>query len=103
MVPLSERYREAAKRWIEADGAASLMEESKSLCLAERINKLPDDLSIAKRETMVKASPEWKDYIKSMVDLRTEANLRKAEVEWIKMRFQEWVSEQATARAEAKL
>lgn len=103
MTPLSERYREAAKRWVEADAAASLMEESKTLCLAERINQMPDDWSMAKKEAAVKASPGWKDYIKSMVDLRTEANMRRAEVEWIKMRFQEWVSEQATARTEAKL
>lgn len=103
MSDLTERYRKVAKEFAELNSAASLMEESKSLCLAERMNMLDDDLSIAKREMMVKASPEWKDYIKSMVDLRTQANLKKAELEWIKMRFQEMMSEQATLRAETRL
>lgn len=103
MSDLTERYRKVAKEFAEAHAAASIMEESKTLCLAERMNKLDDGLSMAKREMMVKASPEWRDYIKSMVDLRTQANLKKAELEWIKMRFQETMSEQATLRAETRL
>jgi hypothetical protein len=103
MSDLTERYRKVAKEFAEANAAASIMEESKSLCLAERMNMLGDDLPMSKREMMVKASPEWRDYIKSMVDLRTQANLKKAELEWIKMRFQEMMSEQATLRAETRL
>ncbi len=50
-----------------------------------------------------KASSAWKDYIEKMVKAREEANLAKVKVEWIRMRFSEQQSEEATARAERRL
>jgi hypothetical protein len=38
-----------------------------------------------------------------MVNARTAANLAKVKLEWTRMRFNEWQSENATKRAEMRL
>ena len=54
-------------------------------------------------EAEVKASPEWHDHITKMVEARSAANLKKVQLEFIRMRFNEWQSENATKRAEMRL
>ncbi len=100
--PPSEQYRLAAKTWVDLDGAARLLEETKSAVLSQR-QKALGDMPAAHSEREVKASPEWADYIKRMVDARTAANLAKVRMEWTRMRFSEWISMDATRRAEMKL
>ena len=100
--PPSERFRISAKDWVEKDGAARLLEESKTAVLAQRMKALGDKPA-AHAERDVKASEEWADYIKKMVDARTAANLAKVRMEWCRMRFSEWISLDATRRAEMKL
>ena len=51
----------------------------------------------------MKASPEWSDFIKKMVDARTQANLAKVKMEFLRVRAMEWQSENATRRAEMRL
>jgi hypothetical protein len=104
--PISERFRIVAKAWCEADGAASLMEESKSSVLSEMISKiLGDNLSLPynKAELSAKSSPEYKEFITQMVQLRSRANLLKVKMEYLRMQFQEWSSHEANARAEKRL
>jgi hypothetical protein len=100
--PISERYRLVAKEWVELDHAARLMEETKSAVLSQKMAAL-GDMPVSKAELAVKASSEWHDFVKSMVDSRTAANLKKVELEWIRMRFSEQQSREATERAERKL
>ncbi len=100
--PPSEQYRLAAKTWVDLDGAARLLEETKSAVLSQR-QKALGDMPAAHSEREVKSSPEWADYIKRMVDARTAANLAKVRMEWCRMRFSEWISMDATRRAEMKL
>jgi hypothetical protein len=38
-----------------------------------------------------------------MVDARTEANLKKLQVEFLRMKFSEWQSAEANARSERRL
>lgn len=99
---LSERYRIAAKEWVQLDHAARLMEETKSAVLSQQMAVL-GDIPVGKAEKIVKASDDWHKFIQSMVEARTSANLKKVELEWLKMRFSEQQSKEATERAERRL
>ena len=99
---LSEEFRRAAKEHQQLDAGATFMEENKSAVLSQRMMKL-GDIPVSRAELTVKASEEWANYISEMCRMRKEANLAKVKVEWIKMRFQEQMSEEASKRAEMKL
>ena len=101
-VDLSEEYRLAAKTWVELDSAASLLEETKSANLSQMMLATNAD-SVSKSEMLAKASPQWGEYIEKMVEARRQANLSKVKLEWIRMRFSEQQSQEATARAERRL
>jgi hypothetical protein len=105
-IPLSELYRISAEAHVEAESRARQFEEGKSIALAEMINKLCDvdeKLSQAKAERIVKASPEYKGYLRRMHDARTEANLRAADREVLKMKHSEWLMGRAAQRDERRL
>lgn len=101
-IPLSEQYRLVAKKWVEADAAASILEETKSAFLAQRMAE-QGDMPVSRAEMAVKSSSEWVDYVGNMVEARKKASLLKAQLEYIRMRFSEHQSIEATKRAEMKL
>lgn len=101
-LPISEQFRLVAKEWVEADSAARLLEETKTAVLAQR-KKLLGDMPDTHAEKEVKASAEWHDFVAGMVKARTQANLKKVQLEYIKMQFAEAQSYEATKRAEMKL
>jgi hypothetical protein len=100
--PLSERYRLAALDWVDKDAAARLLEETKTAVLSQRKSAL-GEMADARAERLVKATPEWDAWIKRMVDARTVANRAKVNMEYLRMKFAEQQSAEATARAEMKL
>lgn len=100
--PISEQYRIIAKEWVEADGAARMLEESKTAVLAQRMRALGDKPA-AHAERDVKSSPEWADFIDKMVRARTAANLKKVNLKYIEMKAAEEQSFAATRRAEMRL
>ena len=100
--PLSEQFRIVAKKWVDADAAANMLEETKSAVLAKRMAEL-GDMPVSRAEMMVKASQEWSDYISAMVEAREKAALLKVQLEYIRMRFHEWQSVEASKRAEMRL
>jgi len=100
--PLSEQYRVVAKKWVELDGAARMLEETKSAVLSQMMKALGDKPA-AHAERDVKASGEWKEFIASMVETRTKANLAKVQLEYIRMKASEWQSLNATSRAELRM
>ena len=100
--PLSEQFRIIAKRWVDAGAAASLLEESKSAFLSQLMASM-GDMPVSKAEMSVKASEKWTTYVTQMVDARKNAALLKVQLEYIRMRFHEWQSYEATKRAEMKL
>lgn len=100
--PISEQFRLAAKDWVDKDSAASMLEETKTAVLAQRMAAL-GDMAVNRAEQIVKASQEWHGWIGGMVRARTAANLAKVKLEYIRMRFHEQNSFEATKRAEMKL
>lgn len=100
--PISEQYRIVAKAWVDADAAANALEESKSAVLSERMLAL-GDMPVSRAEMEIKGSPGWRQYLSAMVDARSRANKLKVQMEYIRMRFNEWQSENATKRAEMRL
>ena len=104
--PISERFRIVAKQWVDADEAASLMEETKSSVLSDMIGKVISfniGMPYNKAEIAAKSSDEYKEFITEMVKLRSAANLLKVKLEYIRMQFSEQQSHEATARAERRL
>lgn len=101
-LPLSEQYRVIAKKWCETDAAASLLEETKSAVLARMMTD-EGDIPVSRAEMNAKASTQWLNFIKSMVEARNKAALLKAQLEYIRMRFTENQSEEASKRAEMRL
>jgi hypothetical protein len=100
--PISELYRLAAEDWVRLDGAARLLEETKTAVLSQMMASL-GDMPVSRAELTVKSTDDWKEFVTEMVKARTAANEKKIEVEYLKMRFAEWNSNEANARIERKL
>lgn len=100
--PISEQYRTAADIWVDADSAAAILEETKSAYFSELV-ALQGDIPVNRAEHNVKSSPTWKNYITKTVNARTAANKAKVQVEYLKMRFQEWQSAEANQRQELRM
>ncbi len=101
-LPISEQFRVTAKRWVDADGAARMLEETKTSVLSQR-KKALGDIPDSHAEKEVKASDEWREFIGQMVEARTQANRLKVQLEFIRMQHAEQQSMEATARAERRL
>lgn len=101
-LPLSEQFRIIAKKWVDADAAANILEETKSAVLSKKMADL-GDMPVSKAEMTVKASDDWRSFIEEMVASRKEAARLKVQLEYIRMKFHEWQSYEATKRAEMKL
>lgn len=103
-LPLYEQYRNAGLEWVDAEAAASLLEDCKSSVLAERMQDLlAEGMAVNRAEQTVKASPEWRSHVLSITEARKLANRCKIECEYLKMKFQEWMSQEANNRTEARL
>jgi hypothetical protein len=61
------------------------------------------DMPYNKAELAAKSSPEYKEFCTQMVTHRSAANLLKVQLEYLRMRFSEQQSHEATARAERRL
>lgn len=101
-LPWSEQFRLVARKWVDADAAASLLEDTKSAVLSQRMQALAE-MPVSKAEAIVKSSPEWQDHIEKMVAARKQANLLKVQLEYLRMKFSEWQSHEATKRQEMRL
>ena len=105
-LPYSEQFRIVSKQWVDADAAATLLEDTKSAVLSERMQALIRDepgMAINRAEAAVKGSEEWREWISGMIEARKKANLLKVQLEYLRMKFTEWNSHEASRRAEMKL
>lgn len=101
-LPISEQYRIVAKQWVEAEAAASILEDTKSAVLSQQMLAL-GDMPVSKAEMLTKANPEWVDHVKKIVEARAAANKLKVQLEYLRMKSGEQSSYEATRRAEMKL
>lgn len=101
-LPISEQYRIVAKQWVEAEAAASMLEDTKSAVLSQQMLAL-GEMPVSKAEMLTKANPEWLDHIKKITEARGKANLLKVQMEYLRMKAGEQASYEATKRAEMKL
>ena len=97
--PISEQFRIVARQWVEADKAANILEECKSAVLS-KLMMAKGDVAVSKAEMLSKASDEWDEHLNLMVQARADANLKKVQMEFIRMQFSEWQSNDANARRE---
>lgn len=100
--PISEQYRIVAKQWVTAEAAASLLEDTKSAVLSQKMAAL-GEMPVSKAELNVKASRDWWEHVENIVKARERANLLKVQMEYLKMKSGEQASFEATRRAEMKL
>jgi hypothetical protein len=104
--PLSEQFRLVALAWCDADAAASLREELKTTTLEQWKTELiakERDMPNSHAERRVKAEPRWEEYIRLMCTDRADANKRNVQLDYPRMRFNEWQSREANQRHEARL
>lgn len=101
-LPWSEQYRIVAKQWVDADAAADILEQLKSATLSQLMTEL-GDIPVSRAGMQVKADNEWQAYVRNMVEARQKANKLKVQLEYLRMKFSEWQSHEATKRTEARL
>ena len=100
--PISEEFRVVAKQWVDADAAASLLEDTKSAMFSQLVLGSADT-SIARAEHTARASEAYREHIAKMTEARRAANLLKVQMKYIEMRYGEWQSRDANARKERQM
>lgn len=104
--PISEQFRIVALHYVDADGAASLLEELKTTTLADMKTKLMleiGDMPDSKAERIVKSTPEWREYITKMVDARSQAHKLRLQLEFLRMKEREQDRSSWLQRTEHKM
>lgn len=97
----SEVYRLAGEEWSDLEAAASLLEDTKSAFLAEKISVL-GDMPVNRAEQTVKSTREWKERIEQTIEARRLANRAKVKLESIRIQIMQWNNDEANKRAEMK-
>ena len=100
--PWSEVIYEKHCDWVDKDGAARMLEETKSLIFAQHCAAL-GDMPVNRAEQTIKASPDWYDWVTKMVESKTVANQAKAELELARTKKDEFFNNEANHRAESRL
>lgn len=100
--PISEQFRIVAKAWADLDAAANLLEETKSAVLAQKMLAL-GDMPVSKAEMQVKGSQDWFDHVSSICEARKQANLKRVQLDYLRMKAAEWQALNANARHELRL
>jgi len=71
---LANDIRDAGSDWSDLDAAASLLEETKSVLLAELMSACPEGVALGTKEMRAKADPVFREHVKRMVEARRVAN-----------------------------
>jgi len=101
-LPLSEQYRLVALKWVDAEAAKDILDETKSSVFAEKCLAL-GDMPVSKAEMRVRGSKDWQEHLDKIVAARREANRLKMQLKYIEMRHREWISANATNREEMRM
>ena len=100
--PISEQFRVVAKQWVDADAAASLLEDTRQSVFSQLVLN-STDTSIARAEHTARASAPYREHIELQTEARRHANLLKVQMRFIEMKFSEWTSADANARREMQM
>jgi hypothetical protein len=100
--PISEKFRLVAKAWVDAEAAAQLLEETKTASLSQRQLAL-GDMPVSRSEMIVKASPEWHEHLEKIVAARAAANMKKVQMEYLRIKERELDRADWAARSERKM
>ena len=92
----------AAMAWADLESAANLLEETKSAVLSQMMLRL-GEMPVSKAELRVKASDEWHDHVTKIANARSAAIKAKVRVDYLKMKFSEWIAADANHRSGARL
>lgn len=92
----------AGEEWADAEGAASLLEETRKSVLAKLMNESAV-ASIAGKEMMALADPEYRKFVEGMVSARKTANKARVRYDSAKVLAELRRSEESTRRAEMTL
>ncbi len=100
--PISERFRIVARRWVDAEAAAHLLEETKSACLSQRMLKL-GEIPVSKAEMIVKGSEDWHEHLERLVAARAAANMLKVQMDYLRMVERQLDRDEWNQRSERKM
>lgn len=97
----SEKYRLAGIAWAKKDGEARTADRIRKHVFSELVNQ--SEGAVSAREHGATCHPKYKQAVMEAERLRTEANILKAEIDAMQLRFEAWRTRSATKRAEMKL
>ncbi len=100
---ITERMRLAGEEWADADYAASLLEETKKSVLAELMNAMPSNLSMAAKESVAVTEAAFKLHVVRMVAARRDANKAKVRYDSAKAWIELTRTAESSRRQEMKL
>ena len=108
--PISEQFRIAGDEWVQIKKKRDLIKGLKDTMLARRKRELLEDarqagekMAKTDAEEIVKASTEWEQYIRGLVEADAETEAAWVRCEELQMRFSEWNSAEANARKERQM
>jgi hypothetical protein len=102
----SDRWRYDSEDWVDADNAANILEGMHSIVFARKVKELlatDPKMPVNRAENEVKASVWWEEWVKTEIEARKEAHLKKIKAEHSKMKYYEKQSQEANERAEFKM
>lgn len=103
---LREEWRLAAMAHVLADNTYQRAKEGKAIFHSELVGELMDanrGMKLTQAERMVTASPQYKEYVTTMHELRRRAAEAKIVAEDLDRKYWENVSLEANARAEMRM
>jgi hypothetical protein len=86
---LVEEYGKALHRLAKANAEESSAEETRKVVLAQQI-VAAGDVAVSKAENIARASAPYAKALVTLDFARTEAEEARAEVEWLKVRWETW-------------
>lgn len=107
---VEEQARLAGLHWVHLDGAARMLESTRSTVFAQIVSGIINDYSakgekipMNKAEIEARNSKNWTDFNYQMNKARTAANEARVEKQFKENMVSRWQAENANARAEMRL
>ena len=97
----AEEFRLKAEEWAKLNGEAERLDHMRKVVLGEIVNQIGG--AIGKAEHQAHAHPSYIKHLNEMTEARTKANIAKAQMESMRMRFEGWRTLNATKRAQMNL